>query len=493
MEEIAIEVIARRNPGDTQMIGQCLRDRYQIESLLSRQRGRRTFLARDLDAQSPVVIKLLLFDPDFVWDDLKLFEREAETLKSLNHPSIPKYLDSFDVALEWGKGFAFVQNYIDARSLQDWVQSGRRFSEDELKMMAKELLEILDYLHTRQPPVIHRDIKPSNILLRDRSGNNPGELHLVDFGSVQTAIHSGTVTIVGTYGYMPPEQFGGRTVPASDLYSLGATLIYLSTGQHPADLPQKDSHLQFERLVQLSPTFKKWLSQSIKPSLEKRFKSAKTALQALNNPERTDILPSLKQRPAWSRIGFIKNEEELKITFPRYLNRRKTSWDRQESEIGCGGCLSIIASLFILFIGSLFILFLLSIFFAFYPITVCSIFVILLSVLIITFNLATEYYLNREILVIKTKLFGQTISKGHPIPREAICKLEVTKPYFKEIFIGGTPSFINPQIILWTGINPTPIVLKGAQGPEIDWLAAELSNWLGIPIQYQEIPIIKSL
>ena len=91
----------------------------------------------------------------------------------------------------------------------------------------------------------------------ERSGNSVGQVYLVDFGSVQTvlAAEGGTRTVVGTYGYMPPEQFGGRTVPASDLYSLGATLIYLVTGTHPADLPQKDFRIQFEHLTKLSPSF----------------------------------------------------------------------------------------------------------------------------------------------------------------------------------------------------------------------------------------------
>lgn len=98
------------------LVNQILRDRYQIQSLLGRKTGRRTFLATDLETRSPVVIKLLLFSPDFTWDDLKLFEREAETLKSLDHPAIPKYLDFFEVNMKSGKGFALVQSYIEARS-----------------------------------------------------------------------------------------------------------------------------------------------------------------------------------------------------------------------------------------------------------------------------------------------------------------------------------------------------------------------------------------
>ncbi|NEQ27270.1 MAG: serine/threonine protein kinase, partial [Microcoleus sp. SIO2G3] len=106
-----------------QLLNQVLHDRYRVKSLLGRKTGRRTFLTTDLTTESIVVLKLLLFAPDFTWEDLKLFEREAETLKSLDHPAIPKYLDYFETDTELGKGFALVQSYIEARSLQQWVQS----------------------------------------------------------------------------------------------------------------------------------------------------------------------------------------------------------------------------------------------------------------------------------------------------------------------------------------------------------------------------------
>lgn len=167
--------------------------------LLGRQTGRRTLLAIDTQTNNSVVIKLLLFGPDFTWEDLKLFEREAEVLKSLDHPAIPQYLDFFEVELERGKGFALVQSHIAAKSLQQWIQAGRTFSENDLEAIARDLLKILEYLHARQPAVIHRDIKPSNVLLTDRTAHSPGQVYLIDFGSVQTAIRGGTQTVVGTH------------------------------------------------------------------------------------------------------------------------------------------------------------------------------------------------------------------------------------------------------------------------------------------------------
>lgn len=279
---------------------QTLQSRYEIQRQLGKKAGRRTLLARDSLTQHPVIIKLLTFSSDFAWEDLKFFEREAETLKTLDHPAIPKYVDFFE--LETGsKGYALVQSYVNGQSLEEYIKSGRIFTEKELKNIAKQLLEILIYLHAQYPPVIHRDIKPSNIILvEDPSGLND-RLYLVDFGSVQTlASKAGkTVTVVGTYGYMPPEQFGGSATPASDLYSLGATIIALATGIHPADLPQEDTRIGFEELVNLSPSFADWLRWLTEPSLERRLSKALEALDVLENGqtklERASVNTSLGQ------------------------------------------------------------------------------------------------------------------------------------------------------------------------------------------------------
>ncbi|MEO0648817.1 MAG: protein kinase, partial [Cyanobacteria bacterium J06650_10] len=183
------------------LIGQQIGSQYVIKSLLGKQRGRRTFLAKNQHTGQLVVVKLMLFGPDFTWQDLKLFEREAETLKALDHSTIPKYLDSFELEIDGWKGFALVQTYIEAKSLKQWVESGRTYQEGDLRAIATQLLIILSYLHSRYPAVIHRDIKPSNILFKGGSDGEPNSLYLVDFGSVHTISQSGTLTVVGTYGY----------------------------------------------------------------------------------------------------------------------------------------------------------------------------------------------------------------------------------------------------------------------------------------------------
>ena len=261
-----------------ELSGQTLHQRYQIQSQLSRKVGRRTFLAIDLQTDMLVVIKLLIFNQDFDWQDLKLFEREAETLKSIEHPAIPRYLDYFEFDLPEYRGFALVQDYINAKSLDLALSKGRRWSEDDVRQIAQALLKILEYLHSQNPPIVHRDIKPSNILITNRSSHHVGDIYLVDFGSVQNLGHrdGSTMTIVGTYGYMPPEQFGGKAFPSSDLYSLGATLIYLVTGNHPADLTGDDGKIHFKS-DHISKGLIDWLEYLTQPTIDRRFKNVSDA------------------------------------------------------------------------------------------------------------------------------------------------------------------------------------------------------------------------
>jgi serine/threonine protein kinase len=260
-----------------------LTDRYELRQRLGQKVGRRTFLAWDGQRQEQVVIKLLLFGADFDWTSLKLFEREAQTLQSLEHEAIPQYLDWFDAALDGAAGFALVQTYIPAPCLETIVRSGRTFSTKELINIAGQILDILEYLHSRHPAVIHRDLKPSNILLGDRTAHSPGKISLVDFGSVQTLLNTkgGTITIVGTYGYMPMEQFGDRAVPASDLYSLGATMLYLATGKDPADFLEDDAQIQIQDYPAMTPALAHWIEQLMQPKVSDRVASVQIARQLL--------------------------------------------------------------------------------------------------------------------------------------------------------------------------------------------------------------------
>lgn len=460
------------------MIGEILGERYKVQQLLGKKAGRRTLLARDLKTQELVVIKLLSFGGDFEWDSLKLFEREAETLKSLSHPFIPQYLNYFEVNLPTIKGFALVQTYIPAKTLEQCLQTGRTFTEAEVKQIAKALLEILIYLHELHPPVIHRDIKPSNILLGERSGNSVGQVYLVDFGSVQTvfATETGTRTVVGTYGYMPQEQFGGRAVAASDIYSLGATLIYLVTGIHPADLPQKDFRIQFEQAANLSASFSNWLKWMIEPSLERRLSSAAGAAAALEKPQFR--LPTLVvSKPDGSKIQLTKNGDSLEIIVP------PTGF---EPSIIFTGLFAIAWNSFILFwtIGVLSTPFPVNIPFALFSLPFWG--AGFLMVYKFLFNLFGRICLrlNAEQIALSWELFAWKFERPRPSSRQSVNKLV----YIPKHFTKGsedTRVAVPAQLYICSGIQKYQI--GGNDGGiksevELEWLAHELSDWLGLPI-----------
>ncbi len=272
---------------------QILDQRYQLKQKLSQAPGRQTWLAEDISLQPPelVVVKLLAFGAGTTqWEDLKLFEREAQVLRQLDHPQIPKYRESFSIA-EPQQWFGLVQDYIPGQSLKQLLEQGKHFRERQVLQIAVNLLHLLIYLHELSPPVLHRDIKPSNLIW-----GKDNFIYLVDFGAVQNrAAREGTTfTVVGTYGYAPLEQFGGRAVPASDLYGLGATLIHLLTGVCPAELPQKDLRIQFADRVSLNPSFVRWIEKLVEPDVSKRFQTARQALEALRSPTAERLEPNQK-------------------------------------------------------------------------------------------------------------------------------------------------------------------------------------------------------
>ena len=464
------------------MVERVLKERYAIQQCLGKNAGRQTLLARDLQTQELVVIKILTFSADFQWDDLKLFEREATTLQSLSHPAIPRYLDHFEFQTTKTKGFALVQSYIEAKSLAEWVESGRNFNEKEIKQIANKLLEILIYLQQQNPPVIHRDIKPSNILLAERSplkqkhsalnkGGWLDEVYLVDFGSVQTlaAREGSTVTVVGTYGYMPPEQFGGRAVPASDLYGLGATLIYLVTGVHPADLPQEDLRINFEPKIAVSSDFVDWLQWMTEPDLNSRLTAADRALKALEKPEKGGR--SVLGRPAKSRVKLKKTRNSLEIVIP-------------PSQLFLVICYVLFfISLPVLFsLGTVFIL--LGWFTIFYGSVFWKI-VAILGVIFVIFLLGStlknwakfiRLRIDREQISFTSKRLGLVrYNLLPPSPREAICKLQLIDSFNT---YGRRPR----DIQIWAGTQEYKLITSHLSDAEIDWIAGELSEWLDLPI-----------
>lgn len=267
------------------MPGQVLGERYEVEQQLGKKAGRWTLLARDLTTDEPVILKLLFIDDSLHPRDLRLFQREVEALRLLNHPATPRYRGYFEIEFPLdGKALALIQSYISGISLADILASGEVLSQDRASHIARNVLTTLDHLHNHTPPIIHRDIRPNNLLLGAEKADGSQPVYLVDFGSVKALTTTSTAfTIVGSDGYMPPEQFGGRALAVSDLYSFGATLINGLTGVHPTTLQQGGPRIQFESYVSASDGFIQWLQQLISPNLDRRWPSAAVALAALDD------------------------------------------------------------------------------------------------------------------------------------------------------------------------------------------------------------------
>jgi serine/threonine protein kinase len=228
--------------------GDIIAERYRIIETLGQGGNGITYKAEDLKSTEQVALKALSLHHMSDWKQMELFEREAQTLASLSHPGIPKYLDYFQVDTPEDRGFYIVQQLVAGKSLAELVKNGWRSNEAGVQKIATQVLNILIYLQKLTPPVFHRDIKPQNLI-----GAKDGKVYLVDFGSVQNTYRStfsyGS-TVVGTFGYMAPEQFQGQALPATDLYGLGATLLFLLTHRSPADLPTDRLKISFRKRVQ---------------------------------------------------------------------------------------------------------------------------------------------------------------------------------------------------------------------------------------------------
>ncbi|MBZ0187284.1 MAG: protein kinase [Candidatus Obscuribacterales bacterium] len=193
---------------------------------------------------------------------LERFENEARILKQLDHLQIVSLLDFF---VEDHRSY-LVLEHIDGKSLKQIVEESGPLKEEEVTGLARQMCTILDYLHGLSPPVVHRDFTPDNLILRQ-----DGTLKLVDFNVAQQSEATATGTVVGKHAYLPPEQFRGTPVPQSDIYSLGATLHYLLTGEDPE--PISTSHPQ-QTNEKVSEAMDFLVAKATATSLDDRYKDA---------------------------------------------------------------------------------------------------------------------------------------------------------------------------------------------------------------------------
>ncbi len=291
-----------QNSDDAKICGTCgsaltprLRGRYRPTTLIGQGGFGRTYLATDEDRLGArCVIKQ--FSPQVqgaksFQKAIQLFNQEAVRLFELGeHPQIPTLLAYF----EQDNYLYLVQQFIEGQSLSQQLRRQGVFNESQIRSMLQDILPVLQFVHNRQ--VIHRDITPTNILRRQADNR----LVLIDFGVAKqlSAVESPTGTRIGTEGYAPLEQFrSGKAYPASDLYSLGATCIYLMTDTRPDNLydPLHGRwlwpHYLKSRGNRVSDRLQFILDKMLKDLVNERYQSADEILQDL------EAVPSM-QMPA---------------------------------------------------------------------------------------------------------------------------------------------------------------------------------------------------
>jgi serine/threonine protein kinase len=253
--------------------------RYAVVRTLGQGAFGHTFLATDREGNRSVAVKVL--DTRNRPDEkaYELFRREAEVLRAIRHHGIPEVFDTFQ-GVWYGAPAAFlVMEYVEGVPLAQVIAERRTLDGSQVVHLFLELLGILDYLHSRVPPILHRDIKPSNIIVRPN-----GFPALVDFGSVRrvfmTAEETGS-TIAGTYGYMPYEQYMGQAAPSSDLFATAATFLHLLTGRPPRDFMNDEGRIQVPDVLPGEPRLRSVIERLLRPSPAERFASARDVRNAL--------------------------------------------------------------------------------------------------------------------------------------------------------------------------------------------------------------------
>lgn len=230
--------------------GAVLKDnQYKVTDVIAVGGQGSVYLANDCVSNEDVVLKEFVLP---VYVDLTVrrkaierFEKESRLLKQLEHPRIVKLLDYF---VEDYRAY-MVLEHLNGKNLHQLVKESGKISEKDAISLALQMCEILKYLHDQEPPVVHRDFTPENLIL-----GTDGTLRLIDFNVAQTLDQSATTTgtVVGKPSYLAPEQFRGEPMPSSDIYSMGATMAYILTGEDPTPIAQ--SHP-----AQINPSISKGL------------------------------------------------------------------------------------------------------------------------------------------------------------------------------------------------------------------------------------------
>ena len=288
---------------DDHRAGDTLRDgRYAIAGKLGEGGQGTTFDAIDKREGRRVTLKRFRVRGASSWKQVELAEREAKVLAHVSHPNLPVYVDHF----EEGGSLYLVTEHIDGETVAALRASGPMAEDDVLRFL-QDTGAALDYLHGRAPPLVHRDIKPSNVIRRP-----DGSFAIIDFGAVRDRLKVTGSTVVGTFGFMAPEQFQGRAMPASDVYAAGATALAMLTGREPEDLPHKGLAIDVEAALGKTarPELVRALRAMLEPDPDRRASRLSTLVQDLRptgrdrprrrTEPRTEPRPGPEAAPTWT-------------------------------------------------------------------------------------------------------------------------------------------------------------------------------------------------
>ena len=253
---------------------------YQVLRTLGQGGMGTTYLAWDaagLIAGMPqlLVLKQMNADMARIAKAQELFEREAHTLKSLNHPGVPKYYDFF---VEGGKKYLAME-LIHGQDLEKRIYTTGPVTPNQAIAWMIQTCDILNYIHSQDPPLIHRDIKPANLMVR----NSNNRIVVLDFGAVKE-IGTTPGTRIGAEGYCAPEQERGQPLTQSDLYAIGPTLIFLLTGENPFKFyRQRGRNFRFDvaKVPTISSQLRHIIDRVTEPLPRDRYQTAKELATAL--------------------------------------------------------------------------------------------------------------------------------------------------------------------------------------------------------------------
>jgi len=250
--------------------------RYAVRAILGEGAQGVTYDATDTQNGRSVAIKRFDVRGARGWKDVELAERETRVLATLDHPLVPRYIEHFE-----DEGALYlVMEKVEGETLDAIRKREGALPEVEVRRFLACADRALSYLHGRASPIVHRDVKPRNVVRRP-----DGSYVLVDFGAVSELLaRKGSSTIVGTMGYMAPEQFQGRAMPATDVYAVGATALAALTGMEPETLPHKGLRIDVRAALQgrASPELMAAIERMVEPDPDVRATSLAAALDGMH-------------------------------------------------------------------------------------------------------------------------------------------------------------------------------------------------------------------